>query len=55
VKPFEGKLLICKENRSPFPSEWEVWKRFLQSVINFSSEKMILQVFESIKFQGETV
>ncbi len=27
----------CKESNSPFPSEWEVWKRFLQSVIHFSS------------------
>jgi len=27
----------CKESKIPFPSEWELWKRFLQSVISFSS------------------
>ncbi len=44
----------CKESRNPFPSEWEVWKRFFQSVVSFSNvEKLVLQVFESIKFQGE--
>jgi hypothetical protein len=39
--PFEGKLLVCKVAKRVrvfyFPSEWEVWKRFLQSVVSFSS------------------
>jgi hypothetical protein len=49
--PFEGGLLICKVAKRvrvhfqvvaykaiiTFPSEWEVWKRFLQSVVSFSS------------------
>jgi hypothetical protein len=57
--PFEGRLVVlqgCKENRSPFLSKWEVWKRFLQSVVSFSSMKNLLfKVFESIKIQGENV
>jgi len=53
---FKGRLLVYKENRSPFLSEWEVWKRFLQSVVSFSSEKnLFFKFFESIKFQGESV
>jgi hypothetical protein len=37
--PFEGRLLVCKGAKRVrvFPSEWEVWKRFLQSVVTFSS------------------
>jgi hypothetical protein len=37
--PFEGRLLVCKVAKRVrvFPSEWEVWKRFLQSVVTFSS------------------
>jgi hypothetical protein len=31
-----------------FPSEWEVWKRLLQSVLGFQVCKNVLQVF---KFQ----
>jgi hypothetical protein len=57
--PFEGKLFVCKvakSTRSPFLSEWEVWKRFLQSVLSFSSVKnLFFKFFESIKFQGESV
>jgi hypothetical protein len=36
--PFEGRLLVCKVAKRVivFPSEWEVWKRFLQSVVSFS-------------------
>jgi hypothetical protein len=51
--PFEGRLLVCKVAKRVrvFPSEWEVWKRFLQSVVSFLSVKLVLQVFESIKFQ----
>ncbi len=42
--PFEGRILICKVAKRvrAFPSEWEVWKRFLQSVISFSSVKLVL-------------
>jgi len=34
--PFEGRFFSlqgCKESRSPFLSVWEVWKRFLQIVL----------------------
>ncbi len=55
--PFEGKtfsLQGCKESWSPFLSEWEVWKKFLQGVLSFSSVKnWFFKFFESIKFQGE--
>jgi hypothetical protein len=48
---FEGRLLVCKDAKKvgihfqvvaykefvTFPSEWEVWKKFLQSVVSFSS------------------
>jgi hypothetical protein len=27
----------CKDKRNPFPSEWEVWKRFLQNLVSFSN------------------
>ncbi len=39
--PFEGRLLVCKVAKRViiFPSEWEVWKRFLQGVVSFSSLK----------------
>jgi hypothetical protein len=43
--PFEGRLLVCKVAKKVgvFPSEWEVWRRFLQSAVNFSSvEKLVL-------------
>jgi hypothetical protein len=40
--PFEGRLLVCKVAKRVKPSEWEVWKRFLQSVVSFSSvEKLV--------------
>ncbi len=45
--PFEGRLLVCKVAKRVivFPSEWEVWKRFLQSVVSFSSvENLFLKV-----------
>ncbi len=48
-------LLVCKVAKRVivFPSEWAVWKRFLQSVVSFfKCEKL---VFESIKFQSEIV
>ncbi len=53
--PFEGRLLVCKVAKRVivFPSEWEVWERFLQGVVSFSSVKNL--VFESIKFQSESV
>ncbi len=58
-KLFEGKtfsLQGCKESSSPFLSEWEVWKKFLQSVLSFSNVKnLFFKFFESIKFQGESL
>jgi hypothetical protein len=37
--PFEGRLLVFKfaKRVRVFLSEWEVWKRFLQSVVSFSN------------------
>ncbi len=52
---FFFSLQGCKESKNPFTSEWEVWKRFLQRVVSFSSVETCFQVFESIKFQGESV
>ncbi len=45
--PFEGKLLVCKVAKRVivFPIEWEVWKRFLQSVVSFSSVKNLFLSF----------
>jgi hypothetical protein len=39
--PFEWRLLVCKVAKRVivFASEWEVWKRFLQGVVSFSSVK----------------
>jgi hypothetical protein len=56
--PFEERLLVCKVAKKVlvFPSEWEVWKRFLRSVVSFSNvENLFLSFFESIKFQSESV
>ncbi len=55
--PFEGRLLVCKvAKRVIFPSDWDMWTRFLQSVVSFSSvENLFFKFFESIKFQGESV
>jgi hypothetical protein len=41
--PFEGRLLVCKVAKRVivFPSEWEVWKRFLQGVVSFSSVESV--------------
>ncbi len=51
-------VLICKvgvhfqvvayKELTTFPSEWEVWKRLLQGVVNSQVWKSVLQVF---KFQ----
>jgi hypothetical protein len=56
--PFDGRLLVYKVAKrvGVFPNEWEVWKRFFQSVISFSNvENLCFKFFESIKFQGESV
>jgi hypothetical protein len=59
--PFEGRLLICKVAKRvhfqvvaykaivTFPSEWEVWKRFLQSVVSFSSVENSFFKFLKVK------
>jgi len=42
--PLKGRLIICKVAKRVivFPKKWEVWKRFLQSVVSFSSvEKLV--------------
>ncbi len=53
--PFEGRLLVCKVAKRVivFPSEWEVWKRFLQGVVSFSSVKNLFLKVSS--FQSESV
>jgi len=47
--PFEGRLLVCKVAKRVivFPSEWEVWKRFLQSVVIFSNvENLFISILK---------
>jgi len=39
VKERSLSLQGCKESRSPFLSEWEVWKRFLQVFFKVASFK----------------
>ncbi len=48
--PFKGRLLVCKVAKKigVFPSEWEVWKRFFQIVVSFSSVKNSLFKFLKI-------
>jgi hypothetical protein len=48
--PFEGRLLVCKVAKKVivFPSEWEVWKRFLQSVVIFSNVENLFISFLKI-------
>ncbi len=51
---FEGRLLVCKVAKRVivFPSEWEVWKRFLQSVLSFSSvENLFLNFLKVLSFK----
>jgi hypothetical protein len=40
---FVGRLLVCKVAKTVivYPSEWEVWKRFIQNVVRFSSVKLV--------------
>jgi hypothetical protein len=40
--------VVAYKELTTFPSEWEVWKRFLQGVISSQVWKSVLQVF---KFQ----
>ncbi len=40
--------VVAYKELATFPSEWEVWKRLLQSVVSSSVWKSVLQVF---KFQ----
>ncbi len=49
--PFEGRFLVCKVAKRVivFPSEWEVWKRFLQRVVSFSSVKNLFLKVSSFK------
>ncbi len=49
--PFEGRLLVCKVAKRVivFPSEWEVWKRFLQGVVSFSSVKNLFLKVSNFK------
>ncbi len=52
--PFEGRLLVCKVAKRVivFPNEWEVWKRFLQSVVSFSSvENLFLSFLKVSSFK----
>jgi len=48
--PFEGRLLVCEVAKIlVFTSEWEVWKRFLQRVVSFSSVKNLFLKVSSFK------
>ncbi len=48
--PFEGRLLVCDVAKIiVFTSEWEVWKRFLQRVVSFSSVKNLFLKVSSFK------
>ncbi len=49
--PFEARLLVCKVTKRVivFPYEWEVWKRFLQGVVSFSSVKNLFLKVSSFK------
>ncbi len=49
--PFEARLLVCKVAKRiiVFPSEWEVWKRFLEGVVSFSSVKNLFLKVSSFK------
>jgi hypothetical protein len=49
--PFEGRLLVCKVAKKVivFLSKWEVWKRFLQSVVSFSSVQNLFLKESSFK------
>jgi hypothetical protein len=49
--PFEGRLLLCKVAKRVivFPRECEVWKRFLQGVVSFSSVKNLVLKVSSFK------
>jgi isopentenyldiphosphate isomerase len=49
--PFEGRLLVCKRAKKVivFPSEWEVWQRFLQGVVSFPSVKNLFLKVSSFK------
>ncbi len=40
--------VVAYKELAIFPSEWEVWKRLLQSVVSSQMWKSVLQVF---KFQ----
>jgi hypothetical protein len=48
--PFKGRLLVCKVAKRVrvFSSEWEVWKRFLQSLVSFSSVENLFFKFLKI-------
>jgi hypothetical protein len=49
--PFEAMLLVCKVAKRVivFPSEWEMWKRFLQGVVSFSNVKNLFLKVSSFK------
>jgi hypothetical protein len=52
--PFEGSLLVCEVAKIiVFTSEWEVWKRFLQGVVSFSSVKNLF--LKVSRFSNESV
>ncbi len=52
--PFEGRLLVCEVAKIIVSrSEWEVWKRFLQGVVSFSSVKNLF--LKVSRFSNESV
>ncbi len=52
--PFEGRFLVCEDAKIiVFTSEWEVWKKFLQGVVSFSSVKNLF--LKVSRFSNESV
>jgi hypothetical protein len=43
--------VVAYEELATFPSEWEVWKRLLQSVVSVKVWKNVFQVVESFNVQ----
>jgi hypothetical protein len=43
--------VVAYKELATFPSEWEVWKRLLQSVISSQMRKNVFQVVESFNLE----
>ncbi len=43
--------MVAYKELATFPSEWEVWKRLLQSVVNCEVWKKVLQVLDNFNVE----